>query len=139
MGNGGPFLVAIAFWGFVGACAVTAIITDHKKRRMGVDLLRAAIDKGQPLDPAIVERIFARHERGEGIDPLPLKLGGIITTSVGVGIAILAGFVSQVRPAALYPMLGAGVLVICVGAGLIIGARVVAEARARELAAHSLQ
>jgi hypothetical protein len=36
-------------------------------------------------------------------------------------------------------MLGAGVLVICVGAGLIIGARVVAEARARELAAHSPQ
>jgi hypothetical protein len=133
----GPFLVAATFWLFIGACAVTAIITDYKKRRMGVDLLHAAIDKGQPLDQAIVDQIFARDERGERIDPLPLKLGGIITISAGVGVAILAVFVSQIKPAALFPMLGGGLLVICVGVGLMIGARVVAEARTRELAAHS--
>jgi hypothetical protein len=64
-------------------------------------------------------------------------LGGIITISAGIGVAILAGFVSQIRPAALYPMLGGGLLVVCVGVGLMIGARVVAEARTRDLAAHS--
>jgi hypothetical protein len=35
---GGAYLIGVAFWLFVGACAVTAIITEYKKRRMGVEL-----------------------------------------------------------------------------------------------------
>lgn len=135
----GPYLVGVAFWVFVGACAVTAIITEQNKRRMGVDLLRAAIDKGQPLDPSLVEKVFARQDKEERIEPLHLKLGGIITSSAGVGVVVLAFFISQIAPVALYPMLGGGVLTICIGVGLIIGARVVAQAQAqaRDSAAHA--
>jgi hypothetical protein len=134
---GGPYLIGVAFWLFVGACAVTAIITEYKKRRMGVELLRAAIEKGQPLDPALVERVFAREEREYRIQPLHLKLCGIITAAAGLGVVVLAFFISQIAPMALYPILGAGILTICVGVGLLIGARVVAEAYLREPQSHS--
>jgi len=46
MGNE-AYLLGVAFWVFVGVVAVAGIIADHKKRRLGVDLLRAMIEKGQ--------------------------------------------------------------------------------------------
>jgi Domain of unknown function (DUF6249) len=123
----GPYLVGVAFWVFVGACAVAAIITDHLKRRLGMDLLRTALEKGQPLDPAMVETIMANERSEERIDPLHLKLGGIITLSAGIGIAILAFFIAHLQAWALYPILGGGIVVICVGIGLYIGGKVLAD------------
>ena len=136
---GGPYLIGVAFWLFVGACAVTAIITEYKKRRMGVELLRAAIEKGQPLDPGLIERVFAREEREHRIQPLHLKIGGIITAAAGFGVVVLAFFISHIAPIALYPILGAGILTICIGIGLLLGARAAAEAYSRELPSHSPQ
>jgi Domain of unknown function (DUF6249) len=128
----GPYLVGTAFWIFIGAVAIAGMITDYKRRRGGIDVLRLAIEKGQQLDPAVVEKLTSYEQRGERIDPVDVKLGGIITIAAGVGICLLSFFVSRVAPAALYPILGGGVLVICVGVGLLIGAKVLAEARARE-------
>lgn len=124
----GTYLVGVAFWLFVGASAVTAIITEHKKRKLGVDLLRSAIEKGQPLDPNMVERVFQAQERDNGYDAVGLKLGGIITIAAGVGLFPLAFFISKIAPIALYPIVGAGTVCICVGVGLLLGARMVANA-----------
>jgi hypothetical protein len=129
----GPFLAGVAFWMFVGAVAVAAIITDYKRRRGNVDVIRAAIEKGQQLDPALIEKLTMSDRRhDEPIEPVHVKLGGIITLAAGVGICLLSFFISQIAPIALYPILGSGVLVICIGVGLLIGARTLADARARE-------
>jgi hypothetical protein len=128
----GPFLAGAAFWIFIGAVSVVAIITDYKRRRGGVEVLRAAIEKGQQLDPALIEKLTSNERRDERIEPLHVKLGGIITLAAGVGICLLSFFISRIAPIALYPIFGAGVLVICVGAGLLIGARALEAARARE-------
>lgn len=132
MTNLGPYLVGIAFWVFVGAVSVAGIVADYKRRRIGFDLLRAAIEKGQALDAALVEKLtgsYGSSGREEGVEPVQLKLGGIITIAAGIGVAILSYFVSQVVPMAFYPILGAGVVAICVGIGLLIGSRVLAGAR----------
>jgi Domain of unknown function (DUF6249) len=129
----GPFLAGVAFWMFVGAVAVAAIITDYKRRRGVVDVIRAAVDRGQQLDPALIEKLTAsQRNHDERIDPLHVKLGGIITLATGVGICLLSFFISRIALVALYPIMGVGVLVISVGVGLLIGARVLADARARE-------
>jgi hypothetical protein len=128
----GPYLVGAAFWIFIGAVAIAGTVTDYKRRRGGIDVLRLAIEKGQQLDPALVEKLTSNEHRGERIDPVDIKLGGIVTIAAGVGICLLSFFVSRVAPVALYPILGAGVFVICVGVGLLIGAAALAEARARE-------
>jgi hypothetical protein len=128
----GPYLVGAAFWIFIGAVAIAGMVTDYKRRRGGLDVLRLAIEKGQQLDPALVEKLTSNEHRGERIDPVDIKLGGIVTIAAGVGICLLSFFVSRVAPVALYPILGAGVFVICVGVGLLIGAAALAEARARD-------
>jgi hypothetical protein len=124
----GPFSVAIAFWIFVTIAAVAGIVADYKKRRVALEPLRAAIERGQPLDPALIERLMA-PDREAGLNPVYLQVGGIILLSAGVGIAILAFLLSQIAPIALYPVLGGAIVTLCVGAGLVIAARAVRQQR----------
>jgi hypothetical protein len=128
----GPYLAGSAFWIFIAAVAIVAIITDYKRRRSNVDVLRAAIEKGQQLDPALIEKLMSNERHDEKIDPTDVKLGGVITLAAGIGICLLAFFITQVAPKAFYPILGGGVVVICIGVGLLVGARVLADARDRE-------
>ena len=132
MSNIGPYLAGAAFWIFVGVVCIAGIVADHLRRRGNVELLRAAIDKGQTLDPVLIERLTRRQRDDEPVHPVHLKIGGIITLAAGIGICMLSYFISRIAPVALYPILGGGVLVICVGVGLLIGARVLADARARD-------
>ena len=125
----GPFSVAIAFWIFVTVCAVAGIVADYKKRRLTLEPLRAAIERGQQLDPALIDRLMA-PERDAGLNPLYLRVGGIVTLAAGVGVALLAFLLSQVYPEAFYPVLGGGVVTVCVGAGLLIAARAAEQPRA---------
>jgi hypothetical protein len=120
-------LVMVFFFLFVTAAAVTGIFYDYRKRQLQVDALRIAVEHGERLDPAFMERLVAQHPHDPKSDPrlIPhyVQIGGIITTAAGVGIGLLAFFVGKVAPVALYPILGGGVVVICVGLGLLIAAR----------------
>jgi Domain of unknown function (DUF6249) len=129
MQNIGAYLVAVTFWIFIGAVAIAGMVYEYKRRRIGIEVLRLAIEKGQPLDPVLVEKLTT-YEHGETpVEPVQVKIGGVITVAGGVGVCLLSFFVSRVFPIALYPTLGAGVLVICIGVGLLIGARVLARSR----------
>jgi len=121
----GPFSVAIAFWIFCGVAAVAGIVGDYKKRQAALEPLRAAIEKGQQLDPGVVERLMRPHE--ERTNPLGLLIGGIVCTSAGIGVMLLAFFLNHVAPMAFWPVLGGGVVAVCVGVGLVIAARAVEQ------------
>jgi hypothetical protein len=129
--HGGEYLVAIAFWVFVGTVAVAGIVTDYKRRRLNIDLLRYSIEKGQPIDPGLIDKLIGEERLERGVKPDDLQMGGIITTASGVGLCILAVFIKQVADWALYPIMGAGVLVICVGIGLIIAANALRASKQR--------
>jgi hypothetical protein len=122
----GPFAVGIALFAFLAIAAVAGIVADYKKRQIVLEPLRAAIERGQPLDPAVVERLMAPEPREEDtLNALHLKVGGIITIAAGVGVAILSYFLGLVAASALYPVLGVGLVAVCVGVGLMIAAGVV--------------
>jgi hypothetical protein len=128
----GPYDVAVAFWVFVAVAAVAGIVGDVMKRRSSLEPLRQAIQRGQDLDPKVVEALLARSEPAEGkIDPAPLQIGGIITTAAGIGVTLFSWFIAQVMAQALYPVMGAGIVAVCVGIGLVVAARVL-EQRARK-------
>jgi hypothetical protein len=120
----GPFTVAIAFWVFVAIATVAGIVSDYKKRQLALEPLRAAIEKGQQLDPGVVERLMAPPQ-DSGINPLGLWVGGVILISAGVGVALLAFILDHVAPAAFWPILGGGVVALCLGVGLVVAARIV--------------
>ncbi len=119
----GPFAVGIALFAFLAVAAVAGIIADYKKRQIVLEPLRAAIERGQPLDPAVVERLMAPPPREQDtLNPIYLKVGGIITIAAGIGVAILGYFIGLVEALAFYPVLGLGLVAVCVGVGLMIAA-----------------
>jgi hypothetical protein len=121
----GPFDVAIAVFVFITVSAVAGIVADYKKRRLAVEALRAAIERGQPLDTALVERLIAPEERKKSFNPLWLTIGGIVTIAASVGVALFAVLLARIAEQALYPLLGIGAAALCVGVGLLVAARVV--------------
>ena len=114
--------VAIAFWIFIAVVSVAGIIRDYRNRQLALEPLRIAIEHGQQLDPEIITRLLGREGRHEAVNPLDLKIGGIITCTSGVGVALLSFFVSLVFPPYHWLVLGTGVLAVCVGVGLLIAA-----------------
>jgi hypothetical protein len=81
------------------------------------------------LDPAIIEKLMGAEDRDKSTDPMDLKIAGIITIAVGAGVSVLSFFVRYLAPAAVYPTLGAGLAIACVGAGLDIASRAMARSR----------
>jgi uncharacterized membrane protein YfcA len=66
-----------------------------------------------------------REQRESEINPLHLRIAAIMASAAGVGLALLSWFIAHVQPRALYPLLGVGVLLVCVGAGLYLASRAV--------------
>jgi hypothetical protein len=128
----GAYLVGVAFWAFIGAVAVAGIVSDHIKRRLNVELLRSLIEKGQSIDPAILAKLMSPDAIEERTDPQDVKLGGVITSASGIGIALASFLIAKIAPVAFYWILGGGVVTICVGIGLLIGARMMEDAVTRE-------
>jgi hypothetical protein len=118
----GPFAVAIAFWIFVAVATVAGIVGGYRKRRVELEPLKAAIERGQPLDPAVIDRIL-QEKAPQKLDPQLIRIGGIITVASGVGVVLLSLILGAQIPQARLPIMGAGVLTICVGVGLLIAAR----------------
>jgi len=126
-------IVAVAFWAFLAIAAFAGIRYDFRKRQLAMEALRAAIEHGQSLDPALVERLLDQHagsggELAKDVEP-NLRIAGIITLFVGVGICLAAMFVGLQFPVAKFPMLGGGILVFFVGVGLLLAARALGRYR----------
>ena len=113
----------IAFWAFLAIAAVAGIIADYRKRQLELEPLRAAIERGAQLDPAVIEKLMMREPREASLNPMDLKIGGIITIASGIGLALASFFAGKLLPLALYAMLGAGILALCIGIGLLLAAR----------------
>ena len=116
---------AIGFWTFLASSAVAGIVADYKKRRLELEPLRAAIERGQQLDPAVIERLMAREQRASEPEPVYFRIGGIVTVAAGIGVGVLSFLLDRIAPQAFYPILGAAVVATCVGVGLLICARVI--------------
>lgn len=126
----GTVIVGVAFWAFLAIAAVGGMISDYKRRRLELEPLRAAIERGQPIDPALLEQLMSRRgDEGKPLEPLYLHIGGILTIAAGVGIALASLFIRALLPQFFLPLIGAGLLAVCVGVGLLIAARAVAQHR----------
>jgi hypothetical protein len=124
MGIGGG-LGALAFWGFVAVCVVAGIWDGARRREARHETLRRLIDSGQPLDPALADRVLGA-DRPMDRD---LKVGGIVLLCAAPGLAAMGWLIGLGAPAALYPLLGVAALVLCVAVGLLAASKVVGRSR----------
>lgn len=122
-------IVAVAFWAFLAVSAIAGMKYEVRKRQLAMDSVRAAIERGQPLDPGVVEKLLARHGGSEADRPQDLApylhMAGIITIAAGIGVLIAAFLVGLQFPMVRLPVLAAGALTVCVGAGLYVAGRAV--------------
>jgi len=116
-------LFGIAFWVFLAIASVAGIVADYKRRQLEIEPLRIAIERGAQLDPAVIEKLMSRETKGQSVDALDLKVGGIITMLSGAGIAIASFLITPWMAVAHYPLLAIGVIAVFVGVGLLLAAR----------------
>jgi hypothetical protein len=105
--------VGVAFWAWMASVVIAEEMGKTKRRRADLDLIRFAIEKGQPLTPEVVEQILARSTTG-------LFTGGVVTIAAGIGLMVFAIFLSRISANGGWAVSGAGGIAICVGIGLVI-------------------
>jgi hypothetical protein len=125
MGNIGFTIFGASFCAFLAVSAVAGIVADYKKRDLELQPLRSAIERGQQLDPAIIERLMAREQHNSDPQYIYFRIWGIVTVAAGAGLGLFSLLVSQNKPHALYPILGSGLLAVCVGIGLLLCANAI--------------
>ena len=125
----------VFFWLMIGAISVAAIWARRLTDRERQQTIRSVIDRGQQLDPALLEKVMtpplpwtqppARNPRA----PLQLLISGIIVVSAGAGLVLMGWCISQLEPRAFWPIVGAGLLVATIGAGLALSGQLARHAQ----------
>lgn len=127
--SGAAIAAVIAFWMFLATVAVAGIIYDYRRRRLGMEALRVAVEHGQHLEPGTLERLLAQQRdrelprQSEDLRPY-LHIGAVITIAAGIGVLIAGLWIGVDYPAFRFPILGLAAIAICVGIGLRISVRV---------------
>ncbi len=121
--------IAITFWLVVFGISALGIWSSMARERERQQTIRAAIERGQQLDPAVLEKVMSRsaaQDAGSGSPTswVQLMIGGIITLSVGPGLALMGVLIGNSAPLAYWPLLGAGALVATIGLGILVAAMV---------------
>jgi hypothetical protein len=110
-------LAPAMFWMFVAVIIVAAIWRKTTLQREQLATIRMAIEKGQPLDPAMMDRVLRQPPEKESM------IGGaLVTMASGVGLGIMGFFIAIGGDReALYPLIGVGCMVALIGVALLVG------------------
>lgn len=121
----GAGLSAVAFWGFLATVIAAGVWHDIRRRDAQHETLRRLMESGKEVEQSLVDSVLGGGERLD----LSLKIGGLVVVSLAPGLAILGWILSGLSDWALPALLGTGVLVACLGIGLLIASKSVERAR----------
>jgi hypothetical protein len=114
----GPFdnsAGAVTFWLFVLVISVVGTILPYLKHRETQRTIRAAIEKGQPIDPAVLAEPKPKADRPEGY-----ILFGLVLIAAGLGLQVLAVCIGiQANIGTVWPVNGAGGACLLIGIALL--------------------
>jgi hypothetical protein len=108
-------LVPLIFFGFLGAIIIVPRVLKSKERQAMQLTIRAAIERGQPLPPEVLEAM-TRNSRPEPSAGRDLR-SGIVWLFIGIGFAAFGVLISYEPGAddARYPLLGIAAIPGCIG------------------------
>jgi hypothetical protein len=124
-----PFL-GFVFWAGIFTWFIVLARLRYLKEVERQKTLRAFAERGQPLDADLLEKLMPKSATaGQGSDSPEamargLLIGGIVTASIAVGLAIGAQIIGYLDHDALFGMSGAAAIVGSAGLGLLISALV---------------
>jgi hypothetical protein len=119
-------IMGMVFWIAIVLIVAVGALRLYLIERERQQTLRAALEHGQQIDPALLKSIIAKQQRST--TPQHLQIGGTIVVGLGLGLAALGGFLSLGSASdrnALIPLLGAGSLLVCLGGGIFFASRFV--------------
>jgi len=113
-----PFIIPVAAFAMVLGIIIVNTISGYHTRRMQSEERMAAIAKGLPIPEPSPEPIpvVDQHRRARG-----LRTGGIVCTSVGVGLALF-GFALTwiVGDHDVLAVSASGIIPLAIGIGLLV-------------------
>lgn len=110
-------LIPLTFFAMIAAIAVGPRYLKSLERRKMADTLRAAIDKGQPLPPEVINLLTADAKPA----PSPKRdlRRGVILAAVALGLVVMGLVIGQGEPDATYPIIGVAAIPGFIGLALI--------------------
>jgi len=115
----GGELVGVVFWVAIFGIVAVEVWGRRSAERERQQTLRSAIERGQQLDPAMLEKILAGQTRSRG-SPYGLLIAGVIVRFAGAGLALLGVVVGADDADAFKGMVGSAGLIGMVGLGLCV-------------------
>ena len=109
---------AFGFWMFLAVVVGGAMWFDARKKESEQETLRRLVESGQRIDEAVIDKMF--KSSGDERKDRDLKVAGIITFFVGVGLVVMGWFIGKFDPKAFTAMLGVGGMVGIIGLGLML-------------------
>ncbi len=123
---------AAGFWLFIAAIVVAGIWDGAKKRESRQETLRRMVESGQKVDPALMDKLLDLGTERQDRQDRDLKVGGMITGSVGLGLGGFGWFLGNFDTQASLAMYGIGLMLLVIGGGLFIAGKYVERAKKRE-------
>ncbi len=119
-------LAAACILSFVALIVLISLTTQMFKHRETQKTIRMAIEKGQALDPATLERLL-QSDRPPPPSRFGFLFGGIFLLAIAGGMVLIGWAMSARGPNFLYDGLGVGGLIGLLGLALLVASRFVRE------------
>ena len=129
-------LAPFAFWGFIAVVTIANVWREVAMRREAEITIRMAIEKGQQLDPATVEKLLGSQRKRGRADSL-IVAGGVMLAT-GVGLPIMGYFIARGgEDDAFYPLVGVGCLVFLIGVAFLVLSSIMRSRQAQAIQGQS--
>ena len=118
-------LGALGFWLFIAAAVLATYWDNIRKRESQHETMRRIIESQSSVDEALLQRLMNVVEGRSGRPDRDMKVAALWILPTSVGVAAFAVILSMQVAEALYPLLGAALLLASLGIGFLIASRVV--------------
>ena len=112
-------MVGIVFWIAIAVIVFINVWGKRSAERERQQTLRAAIERGQQIDPAMIEKIMAGQQKPKEMQ-YGLLIGGVVVSFAGLGLVLMGWILGGDDGEAIRGLMGSGVLVGMVGVGLFV-------------------